>query len=310
MTLDPTLAAILTRTAQAGRRPARTGTPQQARAALAARAVPGTRPMDVADAAVAHEGRDVAVRVYTPDGARGVVVHFHGGGWVMGSLDTSDAVARELAAAAGAMVVNVDYSLSPEARFPVAVGEAVAAVRWAAARYPGERIAVTGESSGGNLAAVAAATLRSPDTGDGVDVAAQGLFYPAVDYDPDRPSFHEPSDVPLLLDGPDMLWFWDRYLPDPAARTRPDAAPLRAPDLSRVPPTTLVLAGHDPLRDEGLAYADALQAAGVPVERHLHPSLCHGFLAFLGAVEEIGGTVTTVGASLAARLGPVPTRAT
>lgn len=304
MTLDPTLAAILARTAEAGRRPARTGTTQQARDALAARAAPGAREMDVTDAAVPHEGREVPVRVYTPEDVHGVVVYFHGGGWVTGSVDTADAVARELAAAVGAIVVSVDYALSPEARFPVAVGEAIAAVRWAGARYAGERVAVAGESSGGNLAAVAAHALRSAGWEEGVAVIAAALFYPAVDYAPDRPSFHETSEVPLLLDGPDMLWFWDQYLPDEALRTRPDAAPLRAADLSVAPPTILVLAGHDPLRDEGLAYAAALSAAGVPVEQHLHPALCHGFLAFLGLVPVVGETVTAVGRALAGHLHP------
>lgn len=242
----------------------------------------------------------VTVRLYRPGEPRvaGTIVHFHGGGWVTGDLDYADAFCRLMADAAGAAVVSVDYRLAPEHPFPAAIDDAMTALRWVAGAAEGlePRIVVTGDSAGGNLAAVCA-NLVGAD-GD-IDVVGQVLVYPVLDSDLTRASYDANSGV--FLGAREMRWFLDHYCPDPAERTSPLLAPIRAADLSTTAPAVVVVGGHDPLLDEGIEYAERLAASGVAVDLLDYPSLPHGFLQFTA----VSGTASTAAdriASAAARL--------
>jgi acetyl esterase len=235
----------------------------------------------VADRRIPGPAGDIPVRIYTPagDGPFGVLVNFHGGGWVIGDLDTADAVCRDICRTAGCVVVSVDYRLAPEHRFPAAVDDSVAATAWAAANmttlHGNGRLAVGGESAGGNLAAVVSRHAR--DAG-GPDLCFQLLLYPVTDCDLGRPSYAA-NGQGYLLETATMRWFWDHYCPDPAERRHPDASPLHADDLHGLPPALVVTAEFDPLRDEGEAYAAALRDAGVAAESVRYDGLVHDFFA-------------------------------
>ncbi|MEV7524483.1 alpha/beta hydrolase [Streptomyces sp. NPDC091371] len=242
--------------------------------ALRAAAVPG--PPGPAVASVYDTVADgVPVRVYDPEPGsegRALVVFLHGGGWVMCGLDTHDALCRTLAAASGAVVVSADYRLAPEHPWPAAPDDALTVLLWARAEAPSlgcdpDRVVLAGDSSGGNLAAVT--TLRAPEL-----VAGQLLFYPPLD------AAMASASVEAYADGyfhtaAHMAWYWDQYGGDPA---HPHVSPLLAPDLSGLPPTLIVLADCDVLRDEGMAYGRRLAAAGVDCTVQLHPGVFHGFL--------------------------------
>jgi acetyl esterase/lipase len=222
---------------------------------------------------------DLPVRVYTPEGSRPfpIVVFFHGGGWVVGTLDTYDPLCRALAAAVPAVVVSVDYRLAPEHRWPAAVEDAYAATLWAsrnAAELGGaqHRLAVAGDSAGGNLAAVVA--LGARDRG-GPQVAFQLLVYPVLDAAADTASYREHAEG-FYLTAAGMRWYWDHYL-GPADGAAPDASPLRAAFLGGLPPALVIGAEHDILRDEGEAYAARLRDAGVAAAASRYPGVVHGF---------------------------------
>lgn len=214
----------------------------------------------------------LVVRRYVPHALRhdAVLVWFHGGGWVAGDLAYSDAFCRTLADGLGLQVHSVEYRLAPEHPFPAAVHDALAAVRAAASTA---RVALGGDSAGGNLAAVCAQQLRDDPT---VDVLAQLLVYPVLDTDVTRESYLRNDGI--VLGRREMTWFFDRYVPDSADRESTLVAPLRASDLRGLAPTVLAVAGHDPLHDEGIAYTGALRAAGVAVSLLDFPPLVHGFL--------------------------------
>nr|WP_305882598.1 alpha/beta hydrolase [Haloplanus ruber] len=225
----------------------------------------------------------IAIRTYTPpgDAARPVFVYFHGGGWVRGDLDTHDGLCRLLAEAADCVVVSVDYRRAPEHRFPAAVHDAYAATAWAAdhAAIVGgdpDRVAVGGDSAGGNLAA--AVTLLARERG-GPELAHQVLLYPVTDYAFDTASYDENA-AGYLLSRASMRWYWERYLGDDIDGANPYASPLRATDLSGVPSATVITAGYDPLRDEGAEYADRLREAGVSVTHENYPGMVHVFASF------------------------------
>lgn len=236
----------------------------------------------VRDLAIDAPAGDVPIRVYSPAGADAAptVTFFHGGGWVLGTLDGIDDVCRELAVRAGAVVVSVDYHRAPEHRFPTQVEDAHAAASWTVEHAdafgggPG-RVAVGGTSAGGNLAAAAALLARERG---GPDLAGQLLCYPITDYAFDTDSYREHGDF-ALLSRADMKWFWSHYLRSDVDGHNPLASPLRAPDLSGLPPATVLTAGVDPLRDEGAAYADRLRDAGVPVAHRQEERLPHGYLS-------------------------------
>jgi acetyl esterase len=206
----------------------------------------------------------VAVRTYRPHGARGTVAYFHGGGWVVGNLESVDAVCRALALAAGATVVSADYRLAPEHRYPAALEDALAVTRALRDRP----LAVAGDSAGANLAAIVARHLKD-------DVAAQLLVYPVTDAGVNTPSFAEFAEG-FGLTAAGMRRFWELYL-DGADGLQGDASPLRADDLRGLPAAYVLTAECDVLRDEGEAYAHALRDAGVPVELRRLPGAVHGF---------------------------------
>ncbi|MCX5225601.1 alpha/beta hydrolase [Streptomyces sp. NPDC006553] len=221
----------------------------------------------------------VPVRLY--EGREDLVVVFaHGGGWVLCDLDTHDRTCRALATRTGATVVSVDYRRAPEHRYPAAEDDVCTALAWAADRYPGRPLVLAGDSSGGNLAAAAA--LRARD-GGGPPPAGQLLVYPALDHRLEGRSARDFAEGYFHTTA-HMRWYWQQYVApgaDPAA-----ASPGLAPDVSGLPPTLIVLADCDPLRDEGLAYARRLSAAGVRTEVRLHTGTFHGFLGGTGVLPE------------------------
>ena len=223
----------------------------------------------------------IRARLYTPPGAQDpapLLVYFHGGGWVIGDLDTHDDPCRFLAANTGAKLLSVDYRLAPEHPFPAAAEDAFAAYEWAAANgerlgVDAGRIAVGGDSAGGNLAAATCLTARESGA---PSPAMQLLIYPVTETAGTAPSRRTFADG-FLLTRADMDWFEDRYLPPGVDREDPRVALLNAPDLSNLPPAYIAVAGFDPLRDEGIAYAERLREAGVQVALRHHPGLVHTF---------------------------------
>ncbi len=278
MPLDPQLAALL-QLIDAGT-PMHELSVAEAREGFRALTV-GTRAPEsvvpvasVADAKVEGADGPLAARVYRPEGAGScpTVALFHGGGWVIGDLDTHDNMARAICRDAGAVVVSVDYRLAPEHPFPAAAEDAIAATRWLADRrddFGGDaRLAVAGDSAGGNLAAVVA--QRVPG------VAAQFLIYPSTDASGDYASRTENGEG-YFLDLATMAWFADLYAPGHPTMADPLLSPLLAASLAGLPPAVVVTAELDPLRDEGEAYAAALEEAGVRVVRRRYDGLIHGF---------------------------------
>lgn len=286
MTLDVATRALLEQFAGSGGKPLHEMTPEEARALsaqLAALAGPAPAMARVEERAVATPDGPVPLRILVPfEYVRGVIVYYHGGGWVIGRIDEFDTLARKLAERTSCAVVLVEYRLAPEHRYPAAVDDAYAALQWVGSHLKeiaGREVPliVAGDSAGGNLAAVMA--LRSRDRG-GPPLALQVLVYPVTDADFERPSYTDPENQ-LLLTREAMVWFWDHYLPDTARRTEPDASPLRAADLSGLPPAVMLTAEHDVLRDEGEAYAQRLREAGVPVDFKRHAGQMHGFFTML-----------------------------
>ena len=287
MSLDVATAALLEQMASAGGKPFHECTPAEARVfgeAFAAMAGPAPAMSRAEDHRVAVDGGEIPVRVLVPpQGARGVIVYLHGGGWVIGTIDEYDTLARKLAERTSCAVVLVDYRLAPEHRYPVAVDDCYAALVWASERIeeiagrPDVPLIVAGDSAGGNLSAVMA--QRSRDR-NGPHIDLQVLVYPVTDVDFDRPSYVDPENQ-LILTKEAMIWFWDHYIPDTARRREPDASPLQASSLAGLPPAVVLTAEHDVLRDEGEAYAQKLKDAGVPVDFRRHDSQTHGFFSLL-----------------------------
>nr|WP_255525438.1 alpha/beta hydrolase [Mycolicibacterium sp. BK634] len=270
-------------TLDSGFPPVHTMTGPEARAVIRSRFVanPNPEPVShVADHRVDVGGDTVGVRVYRPSASAPlpILVYAHGGGFVFCDLDSHDGLCRSLANLVPAIVVSVDYRLAPEHRWPTAAEDVLAVSRWAAAHAPelggdAGRIAVGGDSAGGNLAAVT--TLMARDRG-GPTIAAQLLVYPVIDADFDTESYQRFGRGfynPRLA----LQWYWDQYVPDVGDRRDPYAAPLHG-NLSGLPPAVVVIAGHDPLHDEGIAYADALTAAGVSTTRCVFDGGIHGFM--------------------------------
>nr|WP_253945559.1 alpha/beta hydrolase [Nocardioides sp. zg-DK7169] len=271
-----------------GNPPMHAGTAEQARAAFRTLSVdlrdPSVLPQvaEVSETAVPGGDGERPARLYRPRprdaGALPTVVLFHGGGWVIGDLDTHDLMARTIATACDAVVLSVDYRLAPEHPFPAAVDDALAAARWAAAHLADlggdERLGLAGDSAGGNLAAVAAQVLRD----EGAPVAAQLLLYPATDLLGEGASRTENAEG-YFLDHDTMVWFAQQYVGHvPTDRLAdPRLSPLHG-DPSGVAPAVVAVAQFDPLRDEGTAYAEALRAAGVPVRLASYDGLIHGFV--------------------------------
>jgi acetyl esterase len=294
MTVSPEIQAFLDRLAASGRPPLHQQAPAEARRYYVddspALVGPPAPVAAVADRVVPGPAGDLGVRVFTPDGSPPfpIVVWFHGGGWVVGTLDTYDPLCRALAAAVPAVVVSVDYRLAPEHRYPAAVEDAYAATLWAsrnAAALGGaqDRLVVAGDSAGGNLAAVVA--LGARDRG-GPAIAFQLLVYPVLDAAADTASWREHAEG-FYLTAAGMRWYWDHYLGG-ADGGAPDASPLRAAFVGGLPPGLVITAEHDILRDEGEAYAARLAEAKVAATASRYPGMVHGFFrwrAMTGAAD-------------------------
>ena len=241
----------------------------------------------VQDGHLPGPGGPIPFRVYSPAPGRTLpaFLYLHGGGWVVGDLDTHDSVCRAIARRAECVVLALDYRLAPEDPFPAAVEDACAALSWLGDHATelgadSGRIAVGGDSSGGNLSAVLA--QRARDRG-GPKVAAQVLIYPVTDCNFDTDSYRDAA-TGYGLTRESMLWYWNQYLPDESKRVSPDASPLRAPDLSGLPPALVITCKLDPLASEGAAYAEGLRSAGVRVEHVHEPDMIHGYIRMNGVV--------------------------
>ena len=279
-------------------------------AAFAGAPVPGVvaQPLQVDGA----EG-PLPARLYVPEGAPRpgpLVVWFHGGGWVVGDLDSHDPVCRFLAHAAGIPVLAVDYRLAPEAPFPAAPLDALASFRWAVEHAvelgaDPARVAVAGDSAGGNLAAVVS-LLAARDGGPAP--AFQALVYPVTDLSRKSESYRL-FPTGYFLTEAQMDWYRDHYVPQPAQRTDPRVSPLLAEDLSGLAPAYVTVGGFDVLRDESVAYAQRLREAGVPTTLRLHPGLIHGFVNAAGVASVAADAVRELAAAIVSGLSPeTPTR--
>ena len=252
---------------------------------------------------------DIPLRLYRPLGSAAdetlpVLVYYHGGGWVIGDLDTHDTLCRELANGARCCVVAVDYRMSPEQRFPVAVDDCVAATYWvrreaASLGIDAARLAVGGDSAGGNLAAVVSIVAR--DAGD-LPIAYQLLIYPATDQRRGAPS-HTSNGQGYLLTTDSMKYFHDHYLPDAARDLDWRASPLLHADLSKLPPALVLTAGYDPLRDEGMQYAERLTDAGSQATYVCFDRQIHGFITMGRVLDEANSAVALCAAELRRALG-------
>lgn len=286
MGLDSATVKFLEQMAEGDGKPLHLMAPDEARAfgsAMAELAGPAPEMDHVTEVTVDRTDGEVRLRVLVPiENPRGVVVYYHGWGWVIGSIDESDTIARKLAERTSCAVVLVDYRLAPEHPYPTAVDDSYAALEWV-----GENLAeiadaeapliVAGDTAGGNLAAVMA--IRARDRG-GPAIALQALIYPVTDSDFSRPSYASPENK-LMLTREGMIWFWDHYVPESSRRKEPDASPLHADDLSGLPPTVILTAEFDVLRDEGEAYAERLTEANVPTDLKRYAGQMHGFFSLL-----------------------------
>lgn len=262
-------------------------------------------PIETVEDRVVGDAAAVPVRIYRPSGRAQlpVLVYFHGGGWIMGGIESHDATCRHLAVEVGCIVVSAEYRLAPEHPFPAAVSDALTVTTWVLAHaheIAGDRsrVAVAGDSAGGNLAAVAAQVARD----QGLPLVFQLLIYPVIDRRLDRASMVE-NETGYLLERSDLAWFWSLYDPDDLAAASPLATPLAATDLRGLPPALVISAEHDPLRDEGEEYGASLRAAGVPVTVTRYPGVFHGFFAMHGLLEAASDAMTEAAGALRSAFG-------
>ncbi len=305
MPLHPEVAVMLDRLEQVGAPPLAAGTPDAARAGYnAAPKPPGDAMHAVHDREIEGPAGPLPIRVYHPtdEADLPIVAFFHGGGWVLSDLNGHDSLARRLASRSGAIVVSVDYRLAPEHPFPAPHEDCWAATRWLVdhgAEIGGDpsRIAVAGDSAGGNLAAGVALRARDEE----IEISFQLLLYPCLDTDITRPSMVDNA-TGYFLRTSDMVWFWDQYVP-PAHRSNPYAVPMRADDLAGLPAALIQTAEFDPLRDEGEAWGERLAAAGVPVTVTRYDGMIHGFAARWDQIPSAAESHDEAGDALKAGLG-------
>jgi acetyl esterase len=287
MPLDPEIEAVLAAMASLNAPPLSQGTPEAARAGFRVMTVDLRRPESVVpvketeDVTIPSDQGGIAARIYRPDtaGPTPTIVFVHGGGFVIGDIETHDNQARAVCAGTDSVVVSIDYRLAPEAPWPAAVDDAYTAVEWAASSIDSlggdaSRLAVAGDSAGGNIGAIIAQRCRD----DGPALAAQFLIYPGVDMDPDGPYQSRIDNAEgYFLTADDMTWFLNHYVGAEFDFTDPVMSPIKAADLRGLPPAVVATAEFDPLRDEGDAYVDALRAADVKVDAQCYPGMIHGF---------------------------------
>jgi acetyl esterase len=314
MSLDPQVEELLREIAELGYPALEDCTPQEARKLLASR-IDGFS--ETGDIAISRDGvvpaeelpgdlQAIPYRVYRPsdEPVLPALVYFHGGGWVIGDLDTHEGICRALANSAGCAVFSVDYRLAPEHKYPAAADDCYAFTRWLAENSEAQgvdpgKIAVGGDSAGGNLAAVVA--LMARDSGS-PSLCCQLLIYPVTDYSYETESYLENAEgYGLTLAG--MTWFWNHYLARESDGGESRASPIQAETLEGLPPAYVITAGFDPLRDEGDAYAARLIEAGVPVELDRYEGMIHGFCVYLGRLDQAGISVDRMSAALRRSFG-------
>lgn len=309
MPLDPQAQALLEQLAASGAPPLHELSVAEARQVIVDLfGIPGEPESvgKVTNRRIPEAAGDIPMRIYTPEGNGPfpILVYFHGGGWVIGNLDAYDPTCRALTNAAGCLVVSVDYRLAPEHKFPAAPEDCYAALCWVAthgASLNGDptRLAIGGDSAGGNLTAVVA--LMARDRG-GPNLAYQLLIYPVTDHNYETVSYQENADGYLLTKDA-MVWFWNHYLHSEADGRSPLASPLQAENVQGLPPALVLTAEFDPLRDEGEAYAARLQAAGVPVTLTRYNGMIHGFFSLGHVLDQGKQAIAEAAAGLRAALG-------
>lgn len=289
---------------RAGLPPANECTVEQARSLMPPPAQPLEPVAGIEDRRIAGPAGEIPVRIYRPAGATpdaaGLlpgIVYYHGGGWGVGNIESHDGICRMLANRTGAVTISVDYRLAPEHKFPAAVDDAYAAACWAAQNSGGlgidpQRLIVAGDSAGGNLAA--AVCLMARDRGLPA-LACQLLLYPVTDRNFETPSYQKYADG-YFLSRDAMIWYWNHYLARDEDAANPYAAPLQATELSGLPPAIVLVAECDPLCDEGLVYAEKLQAHGTEVVTLTAQGLLHGFLRRPDVFPEVDPLMTELAA--------------
>jgi acetyl esterase len=262
---------------------------------------------DVSDQLVPGPNGTIPVRMYRPEGidtsSAPLAMFFHGGGWVLCDLDSHDTICRAIANASGCVVVAVDYRLAPEHRFPIGVEDCYAATAWMASHsstfgVDGRRMAVVGDSAGGNLAAAVALMARDRN---GPAIALQVLLYPVIDHS-DQTDSHRTIGDGYFLTSREVMYYWDQYLTKSEDGDNPYASPRRAASHQHLPPALIIVPEYDPLRDEGEAYGRVLIEAGVPTTIHRVPGMFHGFLNFVTVLDAADEAKREVGAALRSAL--------
>jgi acetyl esterase len=304
MVLDPQVQVFLDELKAVGLPPLHQLTPEEARATVVAntKLLEPPKPMTrIEDRRVPGHGGWIPVRIYVPCDKKSlpVLVFYHGGGWVIGDVPSYESLCTAIAQAAECIVVSVDYRLAPEHRFPAAVDDAYAATSWVAENaelFGGDprRVAVGGDSAGGNLAAVVC--LMARDRGV-FRPTLQILIYPATDHSFNTSSYGACADG-YLLSREDMKWFWGHYLAHAEDGDNPCASPLRASNLSGLPPALVITAEYDPLRDEGEAYATRLRSGGVPVTLSRYSGMIHAFVWWTSRFDQAHAAIREVAAAL------------
>ena len=292
MPLDPQAQAVIDTVNSLGLPPVWEVTPEQARINAAARpGLPGRRwpPWRTAASPARTVTFPSASICRKAAGPFPILVWYHGGGWVIGDLESADPTARHLCKGAGCVVVSVDYRLAPETKFPGPAEDCYAATVWAAdnaasLNADASRLAVGGDSAGGNLAA--AISLMAADRG-GPDIVHQLLVYPVTEVNYETPSYSQNAEG-FLLARDAMIWYWDAYLASDADAANPYAAPMKAGNLTGQPPALVITAEYDPLRDEGEAYGRRLQEAGVDTTISRYDGMIHGFFGMVGVMDKSG----------------------
>jgi len=304
MPLDPQAQAVMDQMAALGFPATHTLSPVEARTYSKARPrAPGPEVAKVEDFCIPLPDREIPVRIYTPMGKGPVpaLVWFHGGGWVIGDLDTADGTARHLTVGAACLVVSVDYRLAPETKFPGPLEDCFEATQWVARNAASlnadpTRIAVGGDSAGGNLAAGVA--VMAGDRG-GPSLVFQLLVYPVTDRNFRTKSYQQNANG-YQLTKDSMVWYWNHYLRHDKDAANPYAAPMQAKDLGGLPPALVITAEFDPLRDEGEAYAHRLNDAGVRAECVRYPGMIHGFFGMSAALDKGKQAISQASAALRA----------
>lgn len=292
MPLDPQAKALMDQMAAAKGPTINSLSPADARRVTAGLFKPPAEQLEkvakIEDRKIPGPGGEIPIRVYTPEGQGPfpVLVFFHGGGWVICDLDTHDSICRALTKKAGCVTVSVDYRLAPEHKFPAGVEDCFAATRWVADHAKelngdARRLAVGGDSAGGNLSAVISQLARDAD---GPRIAFQLLIYPATEAELDSESHKTFTNYFLTRD--DIVWFWGHYLRSPADRKDPRIAPALAKSLKGLPPAFILTAEFDPLRDEGEAYGAKLRAAGVDATVKRYDGMIHGFVSLYHVLDQ------------------------